>query len=246
MGKEIAQILYSRNAKVYMMARSEEKTKTAIDSIKTAVPESLGELIFLPLDLSDLKNVKTSAEAFLRKEKKLHILFNNAGIGYPEKGSKTKQGYELQLGVNCIGTFALTEYLTPILVSTAKTSPRDTVRVVWVSSSAAEAITPAGFVENLPHIEEKASFDQYCVSKLGSYLYATEFAARHKADGVLSVPLNPGNLDSDFWRTQGALMTCVLQKTLLHPPVFGAYTALFAGFSPEVTLERSGSFGEYI
>ena len=203
LGKEIAQILYSKNAKVYMMARSEEKTKTAIASIKAAFPNSTGEMIFLPLDLSDLQTIKASAEAFLQREKQLHILFNNAGVGYPGKGSQSKQGYELQLGVNCIGTFAFTKVLTPILISTAKTSPTNSVRVVWVSSSAAEAVSPKNFVENLSGLEKKSSFNQYCISKLGGYLYATEFAARHKKDGVVSVSLNSGNLDSDFWRTQG-------------------------------------------
>jgi retinol dehydrogenase-12 len=228
-----------------MMARSEEKTKKAIDDIKTAVPTSKGELIFLPLDLADLESVKASAEEFLRREKKLHILFNNAGVGYPGKGSKSKQGFELQLGVNCIGTFAFTEYLTPTIVSTAKASPSDTVRVVWVSSSAAEAVSPKGFVENLADLEKKNSFNQYCISKLGGYLYSSHYANLHRADGVLSISLNPGNLDSDFWRTQGSLMTWALRKFVLYPTVFGAYTALFAGFSPEVTLEKSGSFSEY-
>ena len=130
LGKEVAQILYSKNAKVYMMARSEEKTKKAIDSIKTSEPSSSGDLIFIRLDLADLPSIKTSAEEFLRREQNLHVLFNNAGVGYPEKGSKTKQGYELQLGVNCVGTFALTKYLTPSLVATAKISPPNTVRVV--------------------------------------------------------------------------------------------------------------------
>ena len=246
LGKELAQILYSKHAKVYMMARSEEKTKRAIDSIKTAVPKSYGELIFLPLDLSDLRSLKTSAEAFLRREQRLHLLFNNAGVGYPEKGSKTKQGYELQLGVNCIGTFAFTKLLTPTLVSTARISEPNSVRVVWVSSSAAEAFAPGDFLKALPKIGTKAPFDQYCVSKLGNHLHATQFAAHYKADGVISIPLNPGNLDSDFWRTQGALMTCILRKTLLFPPVFGAYTNLFAGFSPKVTLDKSGSFGKYL
>ncbi|RYP67411.1 hypothetical protein DL771_007242 [Monosporascus sp. 5C6A] len=242
LGKEVAKILYSKNAKVYMMARSEEKTRKAIDSIKMAVPESAGDLVFLPLDLADLVSVKTSAGEFLRREQRLHLLFNNAGVGYPEKGSKTKQGYELQLGVNSIGTFAFTKLLTPTLVSTAKDSPPNSVRVVWVSSSAAEAISPKGFVENLRHIEKKGAFDQYCTSKLGNYFHATEFAARHKADGVLSVPLNPGNLDSDFWRTQGAITACILRKTLLFPPIYGAYTYLFAAFSSQITSENSGHF----
>ncbi|KAL7942025.1 hypothetical protein V8C42DRAFT_333382, partial [Trichoderma barbatum] len=242
LGKVMAQILYSKNAKVYMMARSEEKTKTAIDSIKSTVPKSAGELIYLKLDLSDIPSATASAEEFLRREKSLHLLFNNAGVGYPEPGSKTKQGYELQLGVNCLGTFAFTKTLTPALVATAKTSPANSVRVIWVSSSAAEAIAPTNYVEKLSKLEKMGAFEQYCVSKLGNYWHATEFAARYKAAGVISIPLNPGNLDSDFWRTQGAMMTCILRKTLLYPPLYGAYTNLFAAFSPEVTLEKTGTF----
>ncbi|KAJ3567246.1 hypothetical protein NPX13_g6835 [Xylaria arbuscula] len=123
LGKELAQILYSKNAKVYMLARSEEKTKKAIDSIKAAVPESKGELIYLHLDLADLPSIKSTAEEFLRRESQLHLLFNNAGVAFPPAGSKTKQGYVLEIGVNCLGTFAITQLLTPVIVSTAKVSP---------------------------------------------------------------------------------------------------------------------------
>ncbi|KAM0443753.1 hypothetical protein ACHAO4_010434 [Trichoderma viride] len=242
LGKEIAQIVYSRNAKVYMMARNEEKTNKAIDSIKSAVPSSRGELIFLKLDLSDIPSAKAAAEEFLRREQNLHLLFNNAGVGYPEKGSKSKQGYELQLGVNCLGTFTFTKALTPALISAAKTAPANSVRIIWVSSSAAEAVSTKNYVENLSQVQNMGAFEQYCVSKLGNYWHAAEFAARYKDDGIISIPLNPGNLDSDFWRTQGALMTCILRRTLLYPPIHGAYTNLFAAFSPQITIEKSGTF----
>ncbi|KAI2611375.1 NAD(P)-binding protein [Hypoxylon fragiforme] len=241
-GKELAQILYAKNAKVYMLARSESKTKAAIDSIKAAVPMSSGDMIFIPLDLADLPSINVSANELLRREQKIHLLFNNAGVGYPEKGSKTKQGYELQVGVNCIGAFALTKLLTQTIVATAKASPPNTVRVVWVSSSAAEGANPNTFMASLPDIQNKGSAQGYFASKLGNYFHATEFAARHKEDGIMSIPLNPGNLDSDFWRSQGPILTYLLQKTVLFPPKYGAYTALFAGFSPQVTPEMSGHF----
>lgn len=245
-GKELAQILYAKNAKVYMLARSESKTKAAIDSIKAAVPMSSGDMIFIPLDLADLPSINVSANELLRREQKIHLLFNNAGVGYPEKGSKTKQGYELQVGVNCIGAFALTKLLTQTIVATAKASPPNTVRVVWVSSSAAEGANPNTFMASLPDIQNKGSAQGYFASKLGNYFHATEFAARHKEDGIMSIPLNPGNLDSDFWRSQGPILTYLLQKTVLFPPKYGAYTALFAGFSPQVTPEMSGHFGKYL
>jgi retinol dehydrogenase-12 len=77
-------------------------------------------LAFLRLDLADLTTIKASAEEFLSKETKLHVLFNNAGVMCPPQGSKTPQGYELQLGTNNIGTFMFTKLLTPILNATAR------------------------------------------------------------------------------------------------------------------------------
>ncbi|PHH60638.1 hypothetical protein CDD81_1389 [Ophiocordyceps australis] len=243
LGKELAQILYAKNAKVYMMARSESKTRSAMDSIRAAHPTSQGELVYIALDLSDLHKVKQAAQEFLARESHLHYLFNNAGVGYPAAGSKSKQGYELQLGVNCIGTFALTKLLDPALVAAARALPqRASVRVIWMSSSAAEGISPDNFVENLSTIEKRSSMDQYFISKLGTYLYATEYAQRHQQDGIVSIPINPGNLDSELWRTQGAVVSCILRKTLLHPPIYGAYTASFAAFSTKVTMEKTGSF----
>lgn len=234
-------MLYSKNAKVYMMARSQDKTFEAMDDIKMSVPKSTGELHFIKLDLGDMPSIKKSAEDFLSKESQLHLLFNNAGVGYPDKGATTKQGYELQLGVNCVGPFGFTKLLAPTMAATAKVSPPGSIRVVWVSSSAAEAITPKAFIKALPQVEKQGAMDQYSISKLGNYLHATEFAARYKTAGIVSVSLNPGALDSDFWRNQGGLTTFLLRKTVLHPPVYGAYTNIFAGFSPEITIENSGT-----
>ncbi|KAJ5604795.1 hypothetical protein N7510_009949 [Penicillium lagena] len=224
LGKEIAQILFSKNAIVYMMARSESKTMDAIKAIREVVPGSQGSLHFIRLDLSDLSSIKSSVDTFLGQESKLHVLYNNAGVGFPEKGSKTKQGYELCFGVNCLGPFLLTRLLMPTLVSTAEGSIPGSIRIVWVSSSAAESLSPENYVARISRLDEMSQLDQYSFSKLGNYLQGVECAARHKADNVLSVSLNPGALD------------------MLHPPVFGAYTNLFAGFSSDVTLDRSGSY----
>jgi hypothetical protein len=59
-GKELARVLYSKNARVYFAARSEEKAKNAIQDIRhgSSPAKSSGELVFLPLDLSDLNKVK--------------------------------------------------------------------------------------------------------------------------------------------------------------------------------------------
>jgi retinol dehydrogenase 12 len=247
-GKELAQFLYSKNGRVYIAARSKEKAMEAIDSIKKAVPASDGEMVFLHLDLADLKAVKASATEFLDRESRLHVLFNNAGVMNPPTGSKTAQGYELQLGVNCIGTFLFTKLLTPRLVETAKIEKPSTVRVVWVSSIAAEsAWAPKGGVQldNLDYKLERFSWRKYAISKAGHIYHGTEFARRHSTDGIVSIPLNPGNLDSELWRTEGAFSLAILRRVFLNPPKLGAYTELFAGLSPEVTMQNSGQYGKH-
>ena len=74
------------------------------------------------LDLADLSSVRAFAEQDTRP---IDVLINNAGLMAPPLG-RTKDGFELQFGVNHLGHFALTNLLLP----------RITDRVVTVSSGA--------------------------------------------------------------------------------------------------------------
>ncbi len=182
-------ILYAHNAKVYLAARSEQKATKAISSIESSSPKSKGELGFHHLDLDDLTSVKRSANSFLSKENKLDVLWNNAGVMVPPQGSKTVQNYEAQLGTNCLGPFLFTKLLTPLLIQTARTAPKDSVRVVWLSSSAAETTAPKGGVvmNNLDYKKDASAWSKYGTSKAGNIFYSNEFAKRHRDDGVISV-----------------------------------------------------------
>jgi NAD(P)-dependent dehydrogenase (short-subunit alcohol dehydrogenase family) len=188
-GKELARLLYSRNATVYLAARNAERTQVAIDWISESHPDSRGALNFLKLDLSDLEGIKPVVNDFLAKEKRLDVLFNNAGVMVPPQGSVTKQGYELQLGTNCLGPFLLTKLLTPLLLQTAKTSPAGSVRVVWVSSSAAHLMAPKGGVnmQNLDYKTDEADWKKYGTSKGGNVLHAVEYQRRYQSQGLVSV-----------------------------------------------------------
>lgn len=243
LGKEVARLLYSKNAKVYIAARSEEKANAAIEDIKRAAPSSTGTLVFLHLDLSDLDKVKATAESFLAQEHKLHVLFNNAGVMVApvEPPLKTAQGLELALGVNCVGTFLLTQLLTPTLIETAKTEPANSVRIVWLSSFGMELQAQPGIgisTENLDYHIPKPAEDRYGISKAGVWALAVEYARRHKADGVVSVPLNPGNLRTELARDQG-FMVRLVAHLVCYPVIRGAYSELFAAFSPQISIEKT-------
>ncbi|KAI3337194.1 short-chain dehydrogenase [Xylariaceae sp. AK1471] len=242
-GKEVARILYSKNAAVWVAARNEEKAVNAIASIKEAHPSSNGRLEYLHLDLSDLTTIKASAEAFLAKEKRLDVLFNNAGVMMPPKGSKTAQGYELQLGTNCIGPFLFTRLLTPMLIATAKTAPKGSVRVIWVSSSATEHLNPTGGIDldNLDYKRDTFYAWRYGISKAGNYYHATEYARRHRDDSIVSVSLNPGNLKSELDRNCN-YVEMLFRHATTYPTINGAYTELFAGISDQVNMDNSGAW----
>ncbi|KAJ4304727.1 hypothetical protein N0V90_000254 [Kalmusia sp. IMI 367209] len=243
-GKELARMLYSANAKVYIAARSADKARAAISFIQASSPSSTGTLAFLKLDLADLTTIKGTVEEFLGKEGKLHVLFNNAGVmSVPNVPDKTAQGYEMNLGVNNIGTFLLTKLLTPTLVATAKVETPNTVRVVWVSSTIdlAGAKDVGVPLDNLDFHKKVSGMDRYGLSKTGNWLHATEYAKVHKDDGVVCVPVNPGNLNSELAREHTRFVQW-LMGFIVHPVYLGGYSLLWAGLSGEVTIEKSGTF----
>ncbi|KAI3390394.1 hypothetical protein diail_9818 [Diaporthe ilicicola] len=241
-GKDIARLLYARNAKVYVLCRSEDKALQAIQDIEKASPDSKGSLIFIACDLADLTNVKTAADAFLAREKRLDVLFNNAGVmvGPTEPNKpipRTAQGYELCLGVNCVATHLLTRLLTPVLAAT-----EGLTRIVWYSSFGMEMMAHKDVgiaTDNLDYHRPEQNTMRYGLSKTGAWALGVEHGRRHlRAQGVASVPIDPGNVVSELARDQ-ALRLRIIAKLMCYPTVNGAYTALYAGFSPDTVSEQA-------
>lgn len=242
-GELLVDILYSKNAKIYIAARSADKADKTIQTLQAKHPSSQGELIFLHLDLADLSTIKQSAEEFLKKENKLNVLWNNAGVMVPPQGSKSKQGYELQLGTNNLAPFLFTKLLTPVLAETAKSEPIGSVRVVWVASSAARNFAPRGGIvmSNLDYNKDQSAWHKYGVSKSGNIFQAAEYARRFEKDNILSVSLDPGNLRTPLYNTTPKWQMPFI-NLVLKDPINGAYTELYAGFSPQVQMKHGGRF----
>ncbi|GKZ35278.1 hypothetical protein AbraIFM66950_005872 [Aspergillus brasiliensis] len=242
LGKLLTDILYQHNGKVYLAARSETKTREAIEEMKAAHPSSKGELIFLNLQLDDLTTIKRTADEFLAKEDRLDVLWNNAGVMVPPAGSQTKQGYELQYGVNNIAHFLLTYFLRPALETAAKSAPKDSVRVIWVSSSAADAApNPAIDLTNMDYHRDEGAWVKYARSKAASVIHSAEFARRTKGTGIISLALNPGNFVTNLQQNMSK-MELMMFKLIASEPINGAYTELFAGLSDTITEEENGGW----
>ncbi|KAJ5805704.1 short chain dehydrogenase reductase [Penicillium pulvis] len=74
-----------------MAGRSEKRVTEAIEVVCAAMPDSKGSLLWLPLDLADLRSIKGAVENFLTKETRLDVLWDNAGVMFPSGTVKTEQ-----------------------------------------------------------------------------------------------------------------------------------------------------------
>ena len=229
-GLELAKMLYRAHGKVYLAGRSEDKAQAAIQTITSAVPSSQGSLHFLGLDLSDLSTIKSSAQEFQSKESKLDVLFNNAGVSQPPLGTVSAQGIELQLATNCLGPFLLTRLLLPTLK--AASAPR----VVWTASQMVELSAPTGgLIMDEIETPPKDKTKNYTNSKTGNLFLGAELARRNPQ--VLSVSLNPGAASTNLFRHTPHLK--YLAYPLMYSANMAAHTVLFAGTSPDVSIERN-------
>lgn len=127
LGLETARALAAAGAEVTMAARNQEKAAEAEASIRGGTPDAALEIV--ALDLGSLASVREAAGRILVGHDSVDILVNNAGVmGIPER--KTVDGFEMQLGVDHLGHFALTALLMPALLRA------NAARIVTVTSTA--------------------------------------------------------------------------------------------------------------
>lgn len=100
-GLALIKLLYPTGAKIYLACRSEERARAAIKEVvdgAAATSDGHGSLEYMHLDLNDLTTIKASAADFAKRESRLDVLWNNAGIAGSPAGTKTKQGLEGHIG----------------------------------------------------------------------------------------------------------------------------------------------------
>jgi len=228
-GLETARMLALKGANVVLACRNLEKGKVAVEHVQSARPR--GSATLAALDLSDLDSVAAFAAAFAASHERLDLLVANAGVMVPPFG-RTKQGFELQLGTNHLGHFALVGLLLPLVLRT------EGARIVVVSSTA----------QNIGRIDRDdlnwerrpyRPWAAYGQSKLANQLFALELHRRLSAAGsrVRVTSAHPGFTATDLQRTS-------LAARLFNPifgmrPADGALPTLRAATDPAAA---SGSY----
>ncbi|XP_063991055.1 retinol dehydrogenase 13-like [Diachasmimorpha longicaudata] len=229
-GKAVAQGMAKRGAKVIMACRDLPKCEQAREEI---VLETRNKYVYCrPCDLAVQKSIREFVKNFRKEHNKLHILINNAGVMRCPK-SLTADGIEMQLGVNHMGHFLLTNLLLDTLKSSAP------ARVVNVSSVAHSRGTIN--VNDLNSNENYDSAAAYAQSKLANILFTKELAKKLKGTGVTVNAVHPGIVDTELMRHMSFTKSFFAGITikpfftlLLKSPKQGARTVLYAALNPSL------------
>jgi len=163
---------------------------------QAAAARMAGETDVRRLDLSDLASVREFAGGWTGH---LDILINNAGIMMVPAG-RTADGFELQMGTNHLGHFALTNLLLPQITDWIVTVTSDLHKIGKIK------------LDDL-NWENRAykTLGAYCQSKLANVLFTAELQRRLSSSGsvVRAAAAHQGvaetNLISHVGGFQGAI-----------------------------------------
>jgi len=192
LGKEATKILAGKNAIVIMAVRNAEKGERVAAEFKKASPNA--KIDVRKLDLSSLSSVKSFAEGINTSYDRLDILINNAGV-MACPFSKTEDDFEIQMGTNHLGHFALTGLLMPLLKKTKAS------RIV-ATSSIAHRQGDINF-EDINWAKRKyVTGKAYGDSKLANLYFAYELARKLKDDpgAPMVTAAHPGWTSTDLQR----------------------------------------------
>ncbi|MFK8054764.1 MAG: oxidoreductase [Saprospiraceae bacterium] len=192
LGKEATKILAQKNARVIMAVRNTVKAEQVIEQLKSAT--STDNIEIRQLDLGSLASIKTFAQGVNSSYDQLDILINNAGV-MACPFSKTEDGFEIQMGTNHFGHFALTGLLMPLLKKT--TSSR-----IVATSSIAHKQGDINFADVNWKQRKYNTNKAYSDSKLANLYFSLELARRSENDATapLITAAHPGWTSTDLQR----------------------------------------------
>ncbi|KAF7794773.1 hypothetical protein EIP86_005911 [Pleurotus ostreatoroseus] len=261
--------LSRKGAKVYMAARNEQKAKNALERLAEVAKDckDVGEVVWLPLDLDDPREVQRAAEVFMSKERRLDILINNAGM-LAGPFEKTKDGVSRMMVVKYviliqpfavvfneytshISPFVFTNTLYPVLEKTSREEGSD-VRVINLKHT--DFTSLEGFNETYAS-EYFADMKVYAKSKLANILWTKSLQQRYDFDdiAITCISLHPGGVYSEgvlgTYKHLPLGLGWVATKTtkwVLLGAEEGAYTSLFAAASKTVSEKRQEYRATYL
>jgi NAD(P)-dependent dehydrogenase (short-subunit alcohol dehydrogenase family) len=219
LGYNVSLELARRGSRVILACRDQGRGQAALDKLLGEVPDADAEL--RTLDLASLASVRAFADGV---DEAVDLLVNNAGVmAGPHR--TTADGFELQLGTNHLGHFALTGLLLERLLAA------EAPRVVSVSSGA-HRMGKMNF-DDLQSEGRYWRWGAYGQSKLSNLLFMRELGRRAaEADTPLvSVAAHPGYSATNLQTTGNRIDDLVMKVSNLviaQSDAMGALPLLYA------------------
>ncbi|MDX3075639.1 SDR family oxidoreductase [Streptomyces sp. MI02-7b] len=226
-GKEAARRLAEAGARVVLAVRTPAKGEQARAEILARHPHARLEV--RRVDLADLASVEAFADAIAADGTPLDLLVNNAGVMSPPTRMTTADGFELQMGSNFLGPFALTVRLLPALL--AAPAPR-----VATMSSGTANFGRIAFDDLQWERRRYNPFLSYGQSKLADLIMSVHLArlAAERGWHLLSTAAHPGYTRTNL-QTAGASLG---RETPYRPnPALRALNALLPSQAVEPGTE---------
>ena len=221
LGVETVRVLRKAGADVVGTARDLDKARAAL----AGVPG----VNLVQVDLADLESVRVGTSEILDRRPRVDLLVNNAGVMAPPL-QRTAQGFELQLGTNHLGHFALTTALMPSLGRGA--------RIVNLSSRG-HLRSPMRWDD--PHFRDESTYEKwtaYGQSKTANVLFTVGLEKRLAPQGIHAYAVHPGVIITELSRhlseEDGAAVRTRLANITFKDVPQGAATTLWAATSKEL------------
>lgn len=240
-GYEAARILLAKGAKVIMLNRNPKKAEGTITSLKETLGNNI-DVSNIVMDLGQQASVKKAASEVLEKANRIDALLCNAAIAQTPDRKLTKEGWELQMGVNYFGHFTLQGLLFPLI-------DKSKGRIVTVGSMGYDMGIKTIKFNDLNWEKDYTPNDAYSQSKLAQIMSMYELNDRLAAAGntnVKAYACHPGSSRTSLIATNGSFMMKMIfgimkLTPLTQPAENGAYPELMCAL--EENLDESAFYG---
>jgi NAD(P)-dependent dehydrogenase (short-subunit alcohol dehydrogenase family) len=190
LGQETARAMAARGAHVIMAGRDQAKLDESVAAIHAQHPKA--QLDTLTVDLTSLESIRAATSRARQRFAKIDILINNAGV-MATPFQHTHDGFEMQLGTNHLGHFALTAELMPLI-------ERGHLKRIVNLSSRGHHFAPVDFDD--PFFEHRAydPWVAYGHSKTANILFTVGLEQRFAVMGIHAYAVHPGGIQTNLGR----------------------------------------------
>ena len=182
-GFKTAETMLYLGADVILACRNPQRAEAARKALVADYPDST--ITVMLLDLADFSSIEAFVREIEERGTDIDVFVNNAGC-FHQPGKTTKDGYDLVIGTNYIGTYYLTETLMPYLLSLQH-------KVFYINTvSIIHKIARVGYEDFYCTKGKHRSLAKYGRSKLCLAKYTYALAKKYEGSNVRVYMNHPG------------------------------------------------------